>query len=276
MNILKLFHDFTSSIGLIDGYDHVEIIDSTLSEFSNCESIIRDTRELSKSANLDYSGMYERSRARLFLTYEEIINNKLFLAPNIVCTSQSCSSLSISDSTFKNFNYTKPNMSSINYVRSNSEMRILGIILNLVKFYGNIMIKNNNFDFLQFRFQDWGIVLVNDTDYSSYLWNSVNVVQGKILFYYNGTSTIEFVSNTSSNCNSALGLIYIIKKTDSSELLFHSNIFQRNSALHGANAIKIDILKSKSYDENLKEICHEQEYNSLITHLLKMLNDLIP
>ena len=126
-----------------------------------------------------------------------------------------------------------------------------GIILNLVNFYGTIMIKNNTFNSLQFKFQNCGIVNINDTNYSSYLWNIVDVMQGKTLFYYNGTSTLQFVNNTFSNCNSAVGLIYIVKKSDDSALLFHNNTFERNSALVGANAIRIDILKSKNYDENL-------------------------
>ena len=198
---------------------------------------------------MDFSTESGRLKARGLLLTEKIVRQQLFLRPNIPCQNSTCSSISIRSSKFTNFNHLKPTQYSVSNVNSISEMRMQGIILNLVNFYGDIMIKGNTFDSLQFKFENCGIANYNSTDYSNYVWNQSDVAQGKTLFYYNGTSNIQFVNNIFSKCNSVVGLMYLVKMSDDSSILIHNNTFEQNSALLGANTIRIDIIRTVDYNE---------------------------
>ena len=48
----NFFYDFTSFVGLNNGHGHTSITGSKFTRFSNCGSIIRDTRD---HPSLDYS-----------------------------------------------------------------------------------------------------------------------------------------------------------------------------------------------------------------------------
>lgn len=47
----------------------------------------------------------------------------------------------------------KSTQTSANFVTSTSEMRYQGIILNLKEFYGDILIKDNEFKSIQFKYE---------------------------------------------------------------------------------------------------------------------------
>jgi nitrous oxidase accessory protein NosD len=142
-------------------------------------------------------------------------------------------------------------MTGMNQLSENSEMRYQGIIFNLKKFYGEIMVKNNTFDSLQFKFAACDIINANQTRNETYLWKTGNFYQGKALFYHKNSSNIQFVDNNFTNCNSAIGLIYITRSGDESTVLIHGNQFIQNSALFGANVIRLNLEESVGYQNNL-------------------------
>ena len=104
----NFFYDFTSLIGLTKDYGNVVVTGSAFDKFSNWGSIIRDTREY---PSLDYTSSSTLSQAAL--TYRNSmfainqLKSKYFIEPSTFCTSQLWSSISISYSTFSNFNYIK-------------------------------------------------------------------------------------------------------------------------------------------------------------------------
>ena len=250
----NFFHDFTSLVGLANGHGHVSITNSIFDKFSTCGSIIRDTREIDDSAVFDYhTNINKRLKTRGVRITAEIYKNKFLIVPNDACQTTNCSSITIKSSTFKNFNYLKPNQTNIVFLPQSSEMRYQGIILNLKNFYGDILIKNNTFDSLQFKFQDWSIKSIENTSNttSSYLWSSGDVIQAKSLFFYKGKSNIQFVQNTFTGWNSAVGLIYIVKTYDHSVVLVHGNTFEQSSSLFGTDVLRIDVLNTVRYNETL-------------------------
>jgi hypothetical protein len=142
-------------------------------------------------------------------------------------------------------------MTGMDLLIPSSEMRYQGIIFNLKNFFGDIMVKNNTFDSLQFKFASCSIVNTQNTIDSSYLWTNGNIFQGKTLFYHSNPLNIQFVDNNFTSCNSAVGLIYITKSVNNSTVLIHGNKFIQNSALFGANVIRLDMLESIGYQQNL-------------------------
>ena len=138
----NFFYDFTSLIGLTKDYGKVVVTGSTFDKFSNWGSIIRDTRE---SPSLNYISSSTSSQAAI--TYRDSmfalnqLLNKYFIEPSSSCYDQSWSSISISASTFTNFNYLKSGGHTYHKVAMSPNMGLQGIILNLVKFFGIYIIK---------------------------------------------------------------------------------------------------------------------------------------
>ena len=80
-----------------------------------------------------------------------------------------------------------------------------------------------------------------------------DIIQEKTLFYHYGNSTLQFINNTFFNRNSEVGLIVSFKMSDDLAILIHNSTFEKNSALLGADAIRIDILRTKDYNETLSK-----------------------
>ena len=131
------------------------ITGTTFDKFSNWGSIIRDTREF---PTLDYLSAATSSGAAL--TYRDSmftmnqLQTKYFVGPSSSCTSTTCSSISLSLSTFTNFNYLKSGGHTYHKVNSISKMGTQGIIIDLSNFYGNVAINDNSFTELKFKYDN--------------------------------------------------------------------------------------------------------------------------
>ena len=65
-------------------------------------------------------------------------------------------------------------------------MGLQGIILNLVKFFGNVTIYDNSFISLQFKYNNWEEIINNPTNLdSNNIWGSPNVYQLKSILNIN-------------------------------------------------------------------------------------------
>jgi hypothetical protein len=131
-------------------------------------------------------------------------------------------------------------------------MRYQGVIFTLKDFSGPIIIKNSTFSNIKFKFNNCTIVRTAAEHDGNSIFNQGSVNQGKNLFYYSGNSDIEIIDNTFTECNGAIGMIYVVKTTDNSSLLIHHNTFSRISSLEGPTTIQIDILESASYYYDLE------------------------
>ena len=243
---MNFFHDYTSLIGLIEGHGHVSITNSTFEQFSNWGSIIRDTRDYPRVDDLD--GFIQFTSLRYSRAAIEILSDLYYIKPSSACTNSTCASITISNSTFQNFNYLKSNMKTGYLIKYNNPMKYQGLILTLSNFYGNIKINSNIFQNLRFPFSDWG--LYDNTTYQDIfsLWYVEEAYQIKTLFKIDMYSNIEFSSNTFQNSNSHSGLIIIKKYDNTKGLLVHSNSFYNNSAIININLIRIDIQNDIGYD----------------------------
>ena len=250
------FYDFTSFIGLNNGHGHVVVTGSKFDKFSNCGSIIRDTRNY---PILDYSDPYLDSvtsasyRSSSFSTY--LSQNKRLHQPIEACTTTTWSSIKISRSTFMNFNYMKNAEKAYHKLERSNKMVYQGIILNLVNFYGPVVVNNNTFSSLQFKYKSCEDIYSNNTvlDYDSIWGYYESILQAKTLIYILAKGRdVEIFGNSFTSWNSLMGLIWIKRMVDSNTpILINSNTFTRNSALQtGANAIKIDLFTDKNFDES--------------------------
>jgi predicted outer membrane repeat protein len=244
----NFFHDFTSLIGLTKGHGFVEISNTIFQRFSNWGSIIRDNRDYPDVTDTE-SGNYMDLQLRISRAPIEMLEDNYNVEPNSDCQNSLWSDIQITDSTFKDFNYLKPNIDKLYLMGKDNVMKYQGIILNLEKFYGDILIKGNTFDGLQFKYANWEVTQGSNTFNASSLWGQDDVTQLKALFKIDLYSNVQFVSNTFNGCNSYSGLIVIKKYSNDAGLLIHSNTFTQNSALTVANLVRIDISTSLGYDQ---------------------------
>ena len=248
----NFFYDFNSLIKLNNGHGKITIISSTFDKFSNCGSIIRDTIEYPKNINYIYAG----SQSSKSITYRDSIftsnlfQNKYNVNPSNPWLSNSWAMISISSSTFQNFNYMKTGGQTYHKVDINSKMKYQGLIINLNDFFGPVAFYSNHIINMRFSYTNWEEVYNNASQIDpANIWGNPSILQAKSLIYINvKLSDIEIYSNIFSNCNSLLGLVYLQRSSESiSSILLHNNSFIQNSAIIGANAIKIDLFTNISY-----------------------------
>ena len=249
----NFFYDFTSFVGLNNGHGHISITGSTFTRFSNCGSIIRDTRNY--VSNLNYGNISNSWRSSIYSSY--VTKNKYILEASNEWISTLCTSIIISDSKFEDTNYLKSPTDSQTYVPFDSEMKYRGIILNLRNYYGNIAISGNTFNRILFKFQSWENIYnrqqQNDVDYIWQNNNGSTILQAKTLIYINVKSgDTEINGNTFSNCNSQAGLIYLERSSQNnhSPIFIHQNTFTNNSVLFaGSNVLKLHLFTNAGYEE---------------------------
>jgi hypothetical protein len=142
-------------IGINNGNGHVIVTGTTFDKFSNCGSVIRDTREL---PDLPYGDTDQDADDIVFMRQSQksmnVLKNKYFGTTMSTCTSTTCSSISISTSTFSNFNYLKSTISYNPQVISSSNMAHQGIILDLINFYGDVSLAYNTFTDMKFKYDN--------------------------------------------------------------------------------------------------------------------------
>ena len=247
----NFFYDFTSLIGLTKDYGNVVVTGSTFDKFSNWGSIIRDTREY---PSLDYISSSTSSQAAI--TYRDSmftinqLKNKYFVEPSTYCTSQSWSSISISSSTFTNFNYLKSGGHTYHKVSSSSNMGFQGIIMNLINFYGNVAVYNNSFLSLQFKYNNWEETSnVATTLDANNIWGTPSISQQKSIMNINIKSAVtEIYGNSFTQWSSFSGIIFIMRDLSfNGAVLIHNNIFTQSSAITGTNVLKIFLYSPISF-----------------------------
>ena len=251
----NFFYDFTSFIGLNNGHGFVDISDTTFDKFSNCGSIIRDSRF---TPSLDYDNEDLEDYNNILMSYRssmysyEINQNRHLITTSTACEDKDCSKIEISGSTFSNFNYLKDSGNTAVFVGQSNPMRQQGLIFNLDSFYGKVHFYDNTIDSLKFKYGACEEYYNDEVTFDGdEMWDdNRDVLQAKGLIYMNVLSgEVEIYGNSFSNSNSALGLIYLKRYYDESTLmLIHDNTFTGNSALiGGANAIKIDLYHNNLY-----------------------------
>ena len=248
----NFYYDFTSLIGLTKDYGNVVITGCTFDKFSNWGSIIRDTREFpslnyidTSKVNLNTATTYRESFASM-----NQIQNKYFIEPTSSWISSSCSSISISSSTFSNFNYLKTGGKTYHQISSTSNMLNQGIILNLINFYGTVSLNGNTFNGVTFKYNNWEEIYNSGTTLdTSNIWGTLEISQIKTLVFINvKSSSIEIYGNTFTKCNSFLGLIHIERASSfNGPILIHQNTFTQNSALRGSNVLSLYLYTSVPY-----------------------------
>ena len=265
------FYDFTSFIGLNNGNGHVVITGSKFDKFSNCGSIIRDTRQypvLDYSSNSLGSTTSVSYRSSAFSM--SISKNKRILVTSTACTTATWASIKISTSTFSNFNYMKSSANAYHKVASSSTMVYQGIIVNLANFYGSVTLNNNTFSSLQFKYSNCEDIYTSNTNLDSdQIWGEIEtILQAKTLIFVQvRTGQIEIFGNSFTSWNSLQGLVWLKRKPDyNTPILINSNTFTRNSALEsGANAIKIDLFTNQSFQTTFSQtdmICASVQISS--------------
>ena len=251
----NFFYDFTSFVGLNNGHGHISITGSTFTRFSNCGSIIRDTRE---HTSLTYSSYNLESIVNSWRssTYSsDITENKAILQTSNAWQSTECTSITISNSFFTDFNYLKSKGGGLELISSDSKMKHRGIILNLDQYYGNVAVYDNTFGRLTFKYSTWEDLYLEAPSYESdYIWSyQTSVYQAKTLIYINvNTGDTEIYGNKFYNCNSLIGLIFLERSSqnNNSPIFIHQNSFSNNSALtSGSNIIKLHLFTDTAYEE---------------------------
>ena len=248
----NFFYSFNSLIGLTNDYGKVSISGTTFDKFSNWGSIIRDTAVYPSGLNYISAGL----KASTANTYRDsmftsnLYQTKYFVTPSNYCQDNTWASIEIESSTFQNFNYLKTGGHTYHKVDVNSNMKYQGLILNLNSFYGTIAFYNNQVINMKFAYNNWEEVYNSaSTLDSADIWGTPTILQAKTMIYINvKSSAIEIYGNTFSNCNSLLGLIYLQRSSAyNSPILIHNNLFSQNSAMIGANIIKLHMFTSISY-----------------------------
>ena len=238
------FYDFTSLIGLMEGHGNVVITGSTFTKFSNCGSIIRDTREY---PNLNYNDntkdAWKRIMYRDTMLTSQILQEKLYVKPAAKCILATCASISIKTSTFDNFNYLKAAMTALTGVSATSKMKYQGVILNLADFYGRVVLQGNTFTGIKFGYQRCELYNLVSATKTNTLWEDSSSEYHHVhsLIYINvKSSEIEIYENTFTSCNSYSGLIYIYRlSSQNGPVLIHKNTFTKNSAISESNAVRV-------------------------------------
>ena len=264
----NFYHDMNSLIGLNNGHGKVVISDTEFDKFSNCGSIIRDTQQL---PSLDYVNKNDKN---IIATYRgsklsiDQINAKIFKITNTAWSGTTCADIKISSSTFTNFNYLKTATKAYHKVEASSKMVYQGLILNLVDFQGNIYLNGNTFTSVQFKYSTCEDKYTSGTSYEAdTIFNTGTILQAKTLIYVNVKNQhVEITDNTFTSWNSLLGLIYLNRvSTQTGLILIKSNTFSKNSALLGANVLKLNLWTSAGYKVNFSSssmVCAGVEISS--------------
>ena len=249
------FHDFGSLISPIKSHGHIVINGSTFTKFSNCGSIIGDSVNYPSLGYLEVAFEYENTyRSSMFTA--NLLKNKLQIEPSSVCKSATWGSINIQSSTFTNFNYMKSEISVVKYVQTETNMLYQGLILSLVDYMGSVLIKDNTFNDLKFKFAN--CELLNDPSEARYdtntIWKFEDVTTGfqmkALLIIDIKSEKIEIAGNTFTENNSEMGLIYIHRKSTFNGLvLIHGNIFAWNSALFGTNVLKVHLFTDALFED---------------------------
>ena len=243
----NFFHDFTSLIGLTEGHGQVAITDTTFIRFSNCGSIVRDTRDYPIVDRLNASINLLDIQIRSSRAAVEQLKDEFYIKPSSKWMDKACASIKIIGCTFSDFNFLKSSQEILILVGYISAMKYQGLILNLSDFNGQVTLKDNIFDSLQFKFAHCSIRDQNYTSDYSNLWSLNEAYQLKSLIFMKVYGNVEISSNTFTSCNSVSGLIFLKKYSDSAGILIHSNTFSQNSALIKVNVIRIDMATNLDY-----------------------------
>ena len=248
----NFFYDFNSFIGLVNGHGKISVSGTTFNKFSNCGSIIRDTVEYPTGLNYISTGL----QSSILNTYRDsmftsnLYQNKYSIKPSTAWQNSTWASIKIDSSTFQNFNYMKTGGHTYHKVDAKSSMKYQGLILNLSNFYGIVTFSNNQVLNLKFVYNNWEEVYNNATTLDSAdIWGTPTILQAKTLIYINvKNSPIEIFGNTFNNSNSLLGLIYLQKSSAyNSSILIDNNTFTFNSAIMGANILKLYMFTNVAY-----------------------------
>ena len=106
-------------------------------------------------------------------------------------------------------------------------MGFQGMILNLVKFFGNVAVYNNLFLSLQFKYNNWEEALNNGTTLdSNNIWGAPIVYQLKSILNINVFfASIEIYRNSFIQWNSYNGVIFIARRSQfNGAVLIHNTI----------------------------------------------------
>ena len=175
----NFFYDFNSLIGL-NGYNgHIVITGTTFDKFSNWGSIIRDSWQ---KPVLDYGNTNYAIEQRMFMRASEIslklLSDKFFGTPKSYCSSATCSSISISTSTFSNFNYMKTS-TSVNpqILGASNSMNHQGSVIDLEKYFGPVTLHQNTFTEMKFKYSscEAGQNIDSSTEFNIYNTSLNNV-----------------------------------------------------------------------------------------------------
>lgn len=188
----NFLYDFTSLIGLNDGNGHIVITNSTFEKFSNWGSIIRDTREL---PTLAYGSTSYSRDIRFFFRASTIpikmLKSKYLGVAKSTWVSSVCSSITISGSTFSDFNYLKNEITYNPNILQTSSMTHQGVILDLINFYGPVTLTSNTLS-VKFKYAYCDVMLSYDSNQDFTIFNSSDptgnsfvssMYQGKTLIY---------------------------------------------------------------------------------------------
>ena len=245
----NFYYDFTSLISPVKGHGHINVVDSIFEGFSNCGSIIRDTREFPIVPGFykdnQVSSLIKRGAEITIDNYE-----KCFISPSSQCVSTSCASISVTNCSFSKFNHLKGDQEEVYNVSPSSNMRHYGIIFDLKNYYGTVTIKDNTFDSISMKFENWGIDNLSSFVNDEYLFYDRNVKQNKVLMYFKTHQDVLLIGNNFTSCNGHNSILQFSKRSQDHGILIHQNTFVGNSALDGVSAILLEILTDINYDSN--------------------------
>lgn len=149
----NFFYDISSLIGLANGHGHTVITNSNFDKFSNWASIIGNNRELVDDLIRASSGDASLQTFRSSYLSASALKT-YYVEPAFPCTDTLCASIEIVGWSFSNFNYLKSLTTQIHVTPIVKQMRYQGMILNLKDFGGSVVVKNNNFNELQFQYNN--------------------------------------------------------------------------------------------------------------------------
>ena len=249
---IHFFHDYTSLVEIEQGYCKAEITNCNFDKFSNCASIIRDTKEYPDTDNS--GGVLDGLNSAVVRAIMEANILQQSDDVTVLCSSSDCASIMISGCTFINFNYLKSTFLHFQYlIDKTSVMKYQGLILSMSSFPGEILINRNTFENLRFKYSSCHISHnTNQTTSLSSLWNA-DVHQVKTLIRIETHSNVLIQGNTFTGCNSHSGLLHIERTHNQHPIIVKDNIFTRNSALSVANLIRIDLATDYDYSHPIPD-----------------------
>ena len=249
---IHFFHDYTSLIGIEQGYGKVEITDCSFTKFSNCASIIRDTKDypetslLVKSSETVSDTLLRAARASILLQQADDVP--------IPCTSSDCASIMISGCTFTDFNYLKTALPDYqNLYMSDSVMKYQGIILSLSSFYGEISVSDSSFTGITFKYPHCNPADHTDSNIETTPWNTQFVQQAKALIRVELHNNVFIYKNEFTGCNSHSGLLFLERTGNDHVIIIKDNTFTQNTALGVANLIRLDLATPVAYTDSLTD-----------------------